>query len=241
MRARTFALVGLALGFGCPQNIDPSHLQVRQAGVAAANDPNVIVVGDDLYPKHMAEKLLPQPEPKKSPGTGKPDETNGTCRLYAPQQPDPICCPESLGFDAALVGSTCGLPTYLGESVSRGGCNYYFHGADEQIHQFRVRIEPGNTPAEAAADHDHNMRRVARNPAFASTPVPNMEGAVWSSFESFRWVFFGGWSRMRLLTWKDSACSDAHGLALVRAMMQALEPERGAPRPSLVPTAARRP
>jgi hypothetical protein len=233
------SFVAAALLCGCPTEIDPASLAPKSTAKAAvdANDPRVVKDGEDLYPAAAIERSKEQqrPTPQAGQGSGKPDETNGVCRLFAPKLPDPECCKGEFGFDAEAVQKACGLDLYLGESFQYS-CGYYFHENDKPV-WMRMGHLPDSDPKASAAAHDQKMRDVTKNPAYASTPVPGVEGAMWSSHEGNHWAFLPGWSRVRQLSWHDESCSNEGVIAVMKQLVAAKEPEKNAKRLDLLPKA----
>ena len=232
---------------GCPTKLpDPTAQEQERTTVGdptpanvpitPANDPRVQRDTDDLYdvddPTPSGEPAAPRP------GSGSPDETNGVCRLFAPKLPEPECCPVEVGFDAEAVRELCGHAVYLGESLQHS-CGYFFSST-----------EPGATPvfmrgsklmvasvAEAAKQHDERLRMALDKPEFASTPVPGVEGAMWSAAEGLHWAFLPGWDEVRQISWNDGACPDAQMPAVLELIRAAQQPPPNAPREGLLPMA----
>ncbi|MFO0635663.1 MAG: hypothetical protein U0168_22710 [Nannocystaceae bacterium] len=239
------ALASLALHGGCPTQVDPSTTAAKpKASVIDENDPRVVRDGEDLYAAEAIERAEERARPHvgsdepppSGRGTGKPDESNGVCRLYAPKLPDPQCCEAEFGFDAELVQRSCGLELYLGESFYNS-CGYYFHRTGIEPQWFRASFTAGATAKEAVQSHDRRLARITKNDAFASEPVPGIDGALWSAHNGIRWAFVPGWDRVRLLSWSQQACSDEAMLEVLRALVAAKQPPKGAPRLGLVPKA----
>jgi hypothetical protein len=197
----------------------------------------VVQDGDDLYavPDGIAGQTDTAAE-GPAPGSGKPDETNGVCRLFAPKLPNPTCCAAETGFDVETAKSACGHSIYFGESFHHS-CGYYFHREQGKPAWFRVAFVPGDSPKEAAASHDKRMKRLAKNPEFESTPVPGVRGAYWSDHDGLHWAFLPGWPRVRLLSWRDTSCKDGDIKKLMKKIIGAKKPPKGAPRPGLLPRA----
>jgi hypothetical protein len=251
-KLRLAALTTFALG--CPAQIDPASTQPSKAVPKPIdeNDPRVARIGDDLYPVEVAAKAqamerrevpaapaaepTPPSDPTASPGTGKPDESNGVCRLYAPQLPNPVCCKAELGFDADVVAQECGLDLFLGESF-QFTCGYYFHRAGTDPVWFRAAAVGNTTPKEVADDHDRKLQQLTKNPDFHSEEVPGVPGAWWSANEGVRWAFVPGWSRVRQLSWRDDACPRDKMARVLQKFIAAKEPPANAPRLGLVPKA----
>jgi hypothetical protein len=242
--APLLALVPLAL-LGCPAKVpegaaaegkavgDPTPPNVP---VTAPDDPRVVRDTDDLYDLEVAS---PPPSPDQpGPGSGVPDETNGVCRLYAPKLPHPECCPVEVGFDAEAIRQLCGHPAYLGESLQKS-CGYFFAATDPAAKQPFMRGSRliDTSVATAAKEHDERMRHTLSKPEFASTPVPGVEGALWSSAEGLHWAFLPGWEHVRLISWNDGACPDEKMPEVLALITNAAQPPENAPREGMLPTA----
>lgn len=234
-----------ALAAGCPAQVDPAATAAKpKPNVIDENDPRVVRDGEDLYPVESVQRAQERERPSItdevavpiSRGTGRPDESNGVCRLYAPELADPQCCAAEIGFDADVVQRACGLELYLGESHVNS-CGYYFHRTGAEPLWFRGSFVNGATPADAARSHDTRLQRISKNPQFASEPVPGVEGALWSTHQGMRWAFLPGWDRVRLVSWTQEACSDAAVVEVLKQLMTAKQPPAGAPRLGLVPKA----
>jgi hypothetical protein len=233
-----------ALGFGlcaCPSEVEHRYGQREPATPVEVDqtDPRVVKDGDDLYPAAVIERAqarAPDPDPIPGRGSGKPDESNGVCRLFAPKLPAPQCCELEYGFDVATVRDACGHGVYLGESWY-ATCGYYFHLADGTPTWFRASFINEDT-AKAAADAQAALLRTRMKVADATiSPVPGTKDAYWVTHEDLGWAYFGGWPKVRQLAWHRSAC-DAEGLAEVIAQMErAVPPPEGAERQGLIPTA----
>jgi hypothetical protein len=220
----------------CPAEVAPPPARGQSKPEVGEDDPRVVKDGEDLYPAKTMERIQQDepPEPGKSRGTGKPDETNGVCRLFAPELPDPECCKGEWGMDEAVMRETCGLEVYLGESF-QGTCGYFFHRTGEKPVWARLSFVAEPTLEDAVMMHDEKMRRMSKNPAFASTPVPGVPGAKWSSNGRFHWAFVPGWDKTRLLSWSSETCSDEAMAKFIAKLVEAKQPPRGTPREGLVP------
>ncbi len=226
-----FSLVWLT---GCPQQVTPESLDKPAApDPVRADDPRVVADSGDLYPAKSAPS---SDEPPRAPGSGTSDETNGVCRLFSPKQPEPVCCPENLGFDIKLIQNHCGELVYLGESMF-GTCGYHFLDPQTESRRwYRLSAESHPSPAEAAASHDKLVStRVAKDPNFKSSPVPGVPGAMWSTYNGIHWAFLPGWPRVRKLTWRDGYCSDEGVIEVIKALVATPPVPKSAPRASLVP------
>ena len=223
-----------------PNEIDPASLAPRAAAKAAVdeNDPRVVKDGEDLYPAAAIERAeqLQKPAAAGGLGSGKPDETNGECRLFAPKLPSPECCKPEYGFDAEVVQRACGLDLFLGESFQYS-CGYYFHEEGSPPVWFRMSMLPDAKAKDAADTHDRKLRQVAKNPELASTPVPGVEGAYWSEHDGNRWAFVPGWDKTRQLSWKSGTCSDEGIVEIIRQLVAAKPAPKGSTRPGLLPKA----
>src|SRR4051812_45926827 len=174
---------------GCPQAAEPPVKAATNQHLASADDKRVVADTSDLYPaEHGAPTKTVAP---KSPGTGRPDETNGKCRLYAPELPDPGCCERDLGFDVETVKAACGLKLYLGESF-HATCGYHFledaTATGEPAKWFRLSTVHGATARETAEAHDQYTRQISKDPGFKSVPIPGIVGAYWSSQDDLHWA-----------------------------------------------------
>lgn len=237
----TLTLLGCPAQVPGPQQQDVIHTSVgdptpANVPITPADDPRVVRDTDDLYDVDNPSPVLAEGELGR--GSGTPDETNGECRLYAPELPEPRCCPFEVGFDAEAIRELCGHAVYLGESLQHS-CGYFFSSAD-----------PGATPvfmrgskllllsvADAAKQHDERMRMALDKPEFGSTPVPGLEGAMWSAAEGLHWAFLPGWDNVRQISWNDGACSDEAMAQVLKLIAEAKPPPPNAPREGLLPTA----
>lgn len=229
-------LAPAALLLACPQ-AQPTE-DVEGTPSPAAADPRVVNDSSDLYvgKAPAPQEIEPRPaEAGSSPGTGRPDETNGTCRLYAPELREPACCEHPLGFDVAAAQESCGLQLYLGESF-HNTCGFYFlrePGASPTW--FRLSVIRGESPRAAADEHALIMRRTS--PGIAAEPVPGVPGALWVKQDEYRWAFLPGWKSVRLLAWKDTSCADDRIAGLLRAQIAVPEHATGPRRRGLLPAA----
>jgi hypothetical protein len=234
------ALLGAMLGASaCPTEIDPASLAPKPiAKPVDENDQRVVKDGEDLYPAATVERTAKaEPAPDgPAPGSGKPDESNGECRLYAPKLPEPECCKPEYGFDADVVQRACDLDLYLGESFQYS-CGYYFHEEGSPPIWFRMSVLPDAKAKDAADTHDRKVREISKNPSFASTAVPGVEGAYWSEHDGTRWAFVPGWDRTRQLSWKRGTCSDARIVEILQQLVAAKPAPKGSKRPGLLPKA----
>lgn len=233
---RSWLLPSALLLAACPQ-ANPADPAAGKVAPAPVVDGRVVADSGDLYPAKGG--VVPPTPPAPSPGTGLTDETNGKCRLFAPELPDPGCCERQLGFDAAAVQAACDLKIYLGESF-HGTCGYYFM-ADATVggaptKWFRLSGVVEKTAKEAAEAHDRRTRRLAGFKP--SAPIPGIEGAWWSNQHDLHWAFLPGWSGIRMLTWSDASCSPAGIEEVIRQLIAAPEIAAGTPRAAMVPGGA---
>ena len=208
------------------------------------DDPRVVKVGDRLYAKSNPS-LPPQAEPQPKPtlGSGIPDESNGECRLYAPEYPEPTCCPIQYGFDAEWTRELCGAATYLGESF-RDSCGYFFVTdlQDPQPVGPRMSFVSALDPKTAATDHAEVLRYRHQDESIREQPVPSVEGAYWVLTEKYGWAYIPGWKKVRRLSWARSFCgsNEDAGLRRITRLIERLaavsEIPIDAPRTSLIPT-----
>jgi hypothetical protein len=201
----------------------------------------VVQEGEDLYSVETVERVKSRSAPRdegNSPGTGRPDETNGVCRLFAPELADPACCEVDYGFDVETVQRLCGHDTYLGESF-QFSCGYFFHSETGPPPWFRMSFVPSATPEAAAEVHDAKLRNLRGDAMSPSRPVPGVEGAMWSHNGEHRWAFLPGWSKVRQLAWRRESCSDEGAIALIEQLMAAKEPSPDDERLALIPKARR--
>ena len=220
----------------CPQASEPAAEERPEDAPPNPNDKRIVADTADYY---AAENGVPNPPPPPpSRGTGKPDETNGVCRLYAPELPDPGCCERQLGFDVDVIKQACGLRLYLGESF-HATCGYYFlpdattTGAPATW--FRLSTIRGADAREAAESHDVYTRQLSRDPEFRSVPIPGIAGAYWSEQDDLHWAFLPGWSSVRQFTWQTGACSEEGIREVLERLVDAPEIPAGTPRTSLIP------
>jgi hypothetical protein len=234
----TAALASVA---GCPAKAPTPEGEAaagnNPAGVPVtdADDPRVVRDSDDLY---AAEDAPHQPPLPAGLGSGRPDTSNGECKLFAPKLPNPECCPFETGFDAEKVRELCGHALYLGESVQQSCGYYFFHDASGG---FPLGIRASRLIQtdvdQAAAAHDMRLAKVAQDPEFASTPIPGLDGGKWSNHDGIHWAFVPGWSMVRLVSWTDDACPIEAMPAVLKLMSEAKEVPVHAPRPGLIPIA----
>lgn len=229
-------IVPLSLLAACPQASEPAPDAPSDAAPPSPDDKRIVADTADYY---VAENGVPNPTPEPAvPGRGKPDETNGVCRLYAPELPDPTCCERQLGFDVDTVKRACGLRLYLGESF-HATCGYHFlpdaTATGTPATWFRLSTVRGADAREAAESHDLYTRQLSRDPNFRSVPIPGIDGAYWSEQDDLHWAFLPGWSVVRQFTWQDGACSDEGIREILERLVDAPEIPAGTPRTSLIP------
>jgi hypothetical protein len=227
-----------AILLGCPTQVDVEAARPKPAApTPIEEDPRVVKDGEDLYAAEVIEKRQVAEEaskPSVGAGSGKPDESNGVCRLFAPELPRPECCEAEYGFDADELSQACGFELYLGESFQYS-CGYYFHRTGTLPAWFRMSFITGENPQATADVHDQKLRRVAKDESLKSTPVPGVDGALWSTHDGLRWAFLPGWKRVRQLSWKQTECSDEAMAKVIAKIVAAEEPPAGTKRTSLVP------
>lgn len=232
------APTALALLLACP-GAQPGPAPTRTEVGPGPDDPRVVADTGDLYAARSRERVdarSPDPAAGTSPGTGRPDETNGVCRLYAPELPNPECCEHTLGFDARATLATCGFAVYVGESFHHS-CGFYFlREANTPPQWLRIQNIRGDTPKQAA--EEHVMVNARTSPGITAEPMPGVDDAWWVREGEYRWAFLPGWKRVRLLSWKASGCSDEAAAALVRPIIAAPEDVDGPRRDGLLPAAA---
>lgn len=241
--ARGFGLgiLGAALTamLGCPAEVrDTTPAPAPKVEpVLDESDPRVVKVGDDLY----ALESVPESTQEfvKGKGSGKSDESNGYCRLYAPKLPEPHCCLTEYGFDAAAAAKSCGKPMYLGESFQRS-CGYYFHdGASGKPSWFRTSFVDDATPKEAA-EAEANRLQLRFRAEVEAKPMANTPGAYTLTYSGISYAWMTGdpsWPKVRRLAWNESTCTPEGLEAVVSQMATAKSPPQGAKRQGLVPKA----
>jgi hypothetical protein len=243
-----YPLALLSLNFGvvvclaCPTKVPTPQAEAKSERVSPEgvpvvdeSDPRVVRDGEDLYALESAPRQPSEDEPAL--GSGRPDTSNGVCKLFAPKLPDPECCPFETGFDAERIQQICGHELYMGESVQQS-CGYFSLPQVQGSSPVSIRASMINQDdlAGAAADHDKRMAQITKNPAFASTPVPGVEGALWSTADGLHWAFLPGWKLVRLVSWADGACPIEKMPEVLALMAKATEPPPRAPR-ELLPKA----
>jgi hypothetical protein len=240
---RPLALALCVLALGCPAEVEHAPRKTATppppppAPMVEEDDPRVVKEGEDLYAAQAVERTR-EPEPDgPGRGSGKPDESNGVCRLFAPKLPTPECCAAELGFDAQTVQDACGLDAYLGESF-QASCGYYFHDPDEtEPSWFRMSVVDAATPKDAIDDQVERLRVRHKAKGVEAKKVDGVPGAWWTEHDGLAWAFIPGWNKVRQLAWRDRFCN-ADGIAKVIAKIAAAkEPASGEPRLALVPKA----
>lgn len=253
-----FAAVFTTVLLGCPVETAPqgaaTPVSAQQPELTEA-DPRVVRRGEDLYPAKTLEradglKRNPEnveaasdppsalagselePQPNTALGSGRADDTNGVCRLYAPELPNPTCCEDNLGFDANLVKEACGLDQYLGESF-QSSCGYHFRSKKGAGLWFRLSHLAEDNVSSAVRTH---YRQSAMRDAPAAVSI-GVDGVVLSRYRGLNWAFFGGWDgAVRLLTWRDGTCSRKGLETMLSRLVAAKKPDDKAKR-TLVPSA----
>ncbi len=228
---------------GCPQTITTEQERAaaaKEAKKIAANDDRVVADSGDLYAVRPNRPASPSrsrhDSEEKAPGSGTPDETNGVCRLFAPEHPNPLCCDVDFGFDVETVQRVCGERMYMGESF-HATCGYHFFKPPAgDMTYYRLSYALGDSVEFAAGEHDERMRVQQGAPAsFKSTPVPGAPGALWSSHEGINWAFLPGWSRVRQLSWRDSGCPNEKVAEIIKQLAEAPEVPSGLTRAGMIP------
>lgn len=223
---------------GCPSQIEPGRKPPPAAPQPDldASDTRVVEKNDVLYPADTLKRAEP-PKTVTARGSGKPDESNGVCRLYAPKHDAPICCPAELGFDAAMVAKTCGFSVYLGESMDRS-CGYHFHNdTSAKPVWLRASFVQDATAKEAAETMAALQRRRRHDDKYKAEAIKGVKAGYWFRDDGLVWAFIDGWEHTRRLTWRQSFCTDEAMASVLEAMRVAVEPRHEAPRTSLVPVA----
>lgn len=238
------ASLACALLLGCPSSMADPYAEQKATPTpqVGADDPRVVVKDGELYTHktiERAEERSHDDDAQPGLGSGRPDETNGVCRLYAPKLPHPQCCQAELGFDVETVRAACGHDLYLGESF-RQSCGYYFH-SEQGPRWLRLSKLAEASPRQAAEHHDRKMAEALGAKYSPSTPVPGVEGAYWSRHESYRWAFLPGWDEVRQLSWQDVSCSDEGIVTVMKQIIAAKPAPEHAQRLGLVPKARMEP
>ncbi len=242
-RAPLELLPALVLLMACPvSNPAGGSIEIVSKNEAlGTEDPRVEKRGTDLYAVGNAPDLDPKQrqasDGNHAPGSGRPDETNGVCRLFSPQLPEPSCCPGETGFDLEDARDACGFQIYLGESLY-GSCGYYFAGKTEQPISIRVQPLGAVSVVDAAGAHDRQLSRALKDENFKSTSIPGVKGGLWSraTAEGFNWAFIPGWKGARQVSWTDRDCERAKMPALLEAMVRAKQPHTEDERNAFLPT-----
>lgn len=249
--AQIAGVAALALGglTGCPARVGAGGDEAGAAQVDES-DPRVIRSDrtGDLYPRDV--KAMPEDkpdyeageteataEPSRSPGVGKPDESNGVCRLYAPEYPDPECCAAEYGVDAERIKAICGFEVYLGEHF-RNGCGYHFKKTPTSKTQWLWAglLPEDKDTATAKYEHDLVIQKRFKQVGFESEAIPGVPGGYRSVYAKTGWAVIPGWKRTRQFGYPEGFCDE--GLdELLAELARAKQPPEGAQRPSLVPRA----
>ena len=226
---------------GCPAEVKDTQAAPRPKAQAQPqvdeSDPRVVKVGEDLYAADAVPELA-SPD-AKAKGSGKPDESNGFCRLYAPKLPDPHCCLTEYGFDAEATAAACERPLYLGESFQRS-CGYFFHDPTSgQPVWFRTSFVDAASPKEAA--EAEAARFSARFGADVPvTPMKDTPEAYTLEYNGIGYAYMSGdpgWPKVRRLAWNQDSCAEGGLEKVVAQMATAKAPAKGAQREGLIPKA----
>lgn len=223
----------------CPvQDVQAPRTRSKPAPVEAdESDERVVKEGEDLYAAAALEKTKPETEEFIGLGSGKPDESNGFCRLYAPKLPQPHCCKLEYGFDSEIASAACGHPVYLGESF-QSSCGYFFHDQKTGTPVWmRMSFVEDATAKEAADAHVNRMSVRMKAVNMVVNEVDGVPGAYWSSNDGLAWAWIPGWDRVRRLSWRKTNCSDAGISKVVKSLIDAKQPKQGIKRLALVPKA----
>jgi hypothetical protein len=231
------AITLLAFLCACPSEVEDTKAAADAGKTATVtkDDKRVVEVGGDLYAKDAPSNPA-EAEDGPKPGSGKPDESNGVCRLYAPKLPEPECCAFETGFDVEAAKRICGHTIYLGESI-RMSCGYFFSDDTLAKHpSFRASFLEYDTPKQAAEGEAEQLNFQRRKWDIKPEPIEGIEGAYLVKNGRFRWAFLPGWGRVRRLSWITESCADDKITELLKVMVEAKQPESGATRP-MIPTA----
>ena len=226
-------------GLGC-NNKPNESIPVQTMKNVSPQDPRVVEIDGTLYTKGSEPTSQAPSNPLPSPGSGKPDESNGVCRLYAPLLPEPVCCRYNLGFDESVAREICGHAVYIGESFHYSCGYYFFHDpdVDQEPTEIRLSTLSGSSIKEIAKNHDTVMQRRLKDPKFQSKPIPKLKGGYWSHRDGLNWAFIPGWDKPRQVSWKDSFCPLDKMPKLLARIAAAPQPPLDTPatRTDLVPT-----
>lgn len=147
--------------------------------------------------------------PRDADTLGTPERT---CRRFAPELPNPRCCPQDFGFDPALVRRACDLDIHLGESWQYS-CGHYFHRHGDTV-WFRLGELAHASPAKAAAEQAAELQRVFHVPVEAH-PWPGLPQVHVVHYDATTWAFLPGRGTTTRLVWPDASCrSEAMGEVL---------------------------
>lgn len=218
----------------------------QQQALPDESDPRVVRDTDgDLYavghePKSPAAIAEERDDATNPPGVGKPDESNGECRLFAPEYKTPECCPNNHGFDVEWAKEACGHEFYLGEH-QRQSCGYYFIPEQDATWSWlRVSVPAAESAQKAADDHALLMQVRGKVADYENKPIPGVEGGSWGKHDGLNWGFLPGFDKPRLVSWPDDFCSEAGMMTLLAKMAnEAKQPDPDAPRTALVPRAVK--
>jgi hypothetical protein len=242
---RSLCLAGIAasvLALGCPAEVErapyrsatPTPPPPVPTPAVEESDPRVVKEGEDLYAAQAVERTRDAAPEGPALGSGKPDESNGVCRLFAPKLPKPECCTAEVGFDAPMVQEACGLDVYLGESF-QASCGYYFHdAAQDEPAWFRMSFVEDATPKIAIDQHVERLR-VRQKADVEAKKVPGVEGAWYTTYDGLAWAFVPGWKKVRQLAWRERFCSEEGIMKVIAKVAAAKEPGPRDRRLELVP------
>jgi hypothetical protein len=224
----------------CPGEVDKGYPDPGASAKAQVGeeDERVVKVGGDLYSKEASSNPAAdgELEPGANPGSGKPDETNGVCRLYAPKLAAPECCKFETGFDVEAAKRICGHSIYLGESI-RMSCGYFFTNDELEGHpSFRASLTAFDSPHEAAKTEAEQLNFQLRKRDIKPEPIEGVKGAYMLRNKNFRWAFLPGWKGVRKVSWIEESCADDKVNELLAIVAAAVPPPTGAERP-LIPAA----
>lgn len=236
-RALSGVLPCLALLTACPSEVEKGHVAADAGKTAevSPDDERVVKVGGDLYAKDAPSNPAEVPD-DVSPGTGKPDETNGVCRLYAPKLQDPACCKFETGFDAEAAKRICGHALYLGESI-RMSCGYFFSDEALTAHpSFRASLTTGTDPKRVADAEAEQLNFQLRKRDIKPEPIDGIKGAYLVRNDKYRWAFLPGWTHVRKISWSKQSCSDEKMPELLKVIVAAKQAGSADQRP-MIPSA----
>jgi hypothetical protein len=226
---------------GCPAEVQHAPAPIKQSVAAPTpevdeEDPRVVKQGEDLYAEKTVEKRQDAEPSGPAKGSGKPDESNGYCRLYAPKLPEPHCCRAEYGFDAEVVAQACGADIYMGESLHLS-CGYFFHRTAGSESWFRMSFTEHATPKEAADAQVERLTVRQKLQGLKTEPVPGVKGAYWTRHDGLLWAYLPGWSKVRQLATRDDFCESDALAKVIAGLVAAKEPDPKDQRLGLVPKA----